>query len=71
MQRRIINDFLFVSNYVYLFDCDGRPPVLLLVEQRETHCARWVYVGMKERWLEFALGRRRRIVLFECHSQLV
>ena len=37
-----------------LLDGDCRLPSFLLIQNRETDCARWVDVGMKERWNEFA-----------------
>ena len=37
-----------------LFDGDGWPPVLVLLQDGQAHRARRVDVGMKYRWLKFA-----------------
>ena len=39
-----------------LLDGDGGPPVLLLVQDAETHCARWVDIGVEQWWHELHLG---------------
>lgn len=54
-----------------LFDRDRRTPILLLVQQRQTHGARWVHVRMEQWWLKFAFGWTGRVVVFENHTQFV
>lgn len=52
-----------------LFDGNRRTPILLLVQEGEADGAGGVDVGMKEWWLEFALGWTRGEVIFEDHSE--
>lgn len=59
------------STLSHLFDGNGGPPVLLLVEQREAHGARRIHVWMEQWRLETAFGRRRRVVIFEVHLQVI
>lgn len=54
-----------------LFDGDGRAPVLLFVQQRQTNGPGRVHVRMEQWRFELALGRTGRVVILEDHPQLV
>lgn len=54
-----------------LLDGDGRAPVLLLVQQRQTDRPGRVHVRVEQRRLELALGRAGRVVVLEDHPELV
>jgi len=54
-----------------LLDGNCWPPILVLVQQAETHCARWVHIGVKQRRAELDLWRSRGEVLLEDHVAFV
>lgn len=37
-----------------LFDGDGRPPVFVLLQDRQTHSARWVDIWVEYWWFKLA-----------------
>jgi len=52
-----------------LFDGNGRSPVLLFIQQRETYSTRRVDIGMEKRRFKLAFWRGRWVVVLEDHSQ--
>lgn len=54
---------------VYLFDVDGGLPVLLLIEDAQTHSARRIHIRVEEACRKAALWRLRWEVLSELHRQ--
>lgn len=38
---------------IYLFYSDCRPPVFFLIQKRQTHCARWVNIGVENWGIKF------------------
>ena len=50
-----------------LFDGDGRPPILLLVQEREADRTRRIYIGVEKRWRKLHFGRSRGVVVLEDH----
>mmetsp|Transcript_7647 Transcript_7647/g.23024 ORF Transcript_7647/g.23024 Transcript_7647/m.23024 type:complete len:201 (+) Transcript_7647:70-672(+) len=52
-----------------LLHSDAWPPSLILVEDAQADCPRWVDVWMEKAGREAALGRLRRVVLTEFHGQ--
>ena len=54
-----------------LLDRDGRPPILLLVQEGQADRARGVDVRVEQWWHELHLGRGGRVVILEDHLALV
>lgn len=54
-----------------LLDSNGRSPIFLLVEERQTDCSRWIHVGMEQRWLELTFRWCGWIIFLEEHPQFV
>ena len=54
-----------------LLDCDGGPPVLLLVQDGEAHSYRWVNIRMKQWRNKLDLGWSGRKVILENNLPLV
>lgn len=54
-----------------MLDSNSRAPILLIVENRKAYSARGVYIRVKERRCELALGWLSRVILRELHGQLV
>lgn len=60
----------------YLLDCDVWLPVFFLVENRQTNCSGWIYVGMRQDRFEHTFWRStinikvpNWVVMREVHSQ--
>jgi len=54
-----------------LLDGNGRSPILILVQQTQTHCARGVHVGVKQRWTELDFGWSGGEVFLENHVAFI
>jgi len=54
-----------------LFDGDGRPPILVLVQETQADGSGWINVGVEQRRAELDLGRGGWEVLFENHVAFV
>lgn len=54
-----------------LFDGDGRPPIFVLLQDRQTHSAWWVDIWVEYWWFKLAFGWWGRIVIFEQHSEFI
>uniref|UniRef100_A0A0E9XE24 Uncharacterized protein n=1 Tax=Anguilla anguilla TaxID=7936 RepID=A0A0E9XE24_ANGAN len=54
-----------------LLDGDGRPPVLIFLQDGQTDGARRVDIWVKDGWFKLAFWRRGWVVIFKQHPQFI